>query len=116
MWLTADRVIHTVALPNPEEVLGPIAARCWAELIATTPAESLSARLESRAEEIYDLELSADTDSEFFEAAPPIGVFDVEFTSLDEFNDAIRAIETRWRIDVVGALMDLNDARDGEQS
>jgi hypothetical protein len=116
MWLTADRIIHTVALPNPEEVLGPVAARCWAELIARTPAESLADRLESHEEEIYDLELSADSDSEFFEATPPVGVFDVEFTSLDELNDAIRAVETRWRIDVVAALTDLNDAREGEQS
>lgn len=116
MWVTADGIIHSVALPEPERVLGPVAARSWAELSAGTPVEPLSDLLESHEGEIFELELSPDTDAEFFEEIPPAGIFDMEFASLDELSDAIRSVDTRWRIDVVSALTDLNYAREDEES
>jgi hypothetical protein len=109
MWVTPDGVAHTVALPSPSELLTESALSAFKNLRKSLGNEELEELLEVEESAIFDDTLAPDTDDTFVGVSPPRAVLDGDLGTADLFVATVRAMDQRWRLDVVLALQDLID-------
>jgi len=107
VWVTADGVAHTVALPEPLQVLSAWARTTLAVLRAEVPRSAVEDVLEQAQDAVLDGGLQPDADDGYVGCAPPVGVLDADISTVDRFEAAILAVDARWRLDVVLALDDV---------
>lgn len=109
MWITPDGRFNTVALPEPREVLTPRALTGLMRLRDAVGAERIGAELEQAEASFLEPEFEPDADDAFVGVAPPVGLLDGEFDSLDALIEAVGRVPERWQLDILEALSDLND-------
>ncbi|NCT92691.1 hypothetical protein GXB85_17290 [Cellulomonas sp. APG4] len=105
-------MLHTVALPEPSEVLTSRALATFRRLRDVVGPEAIEDSLEDEEEKVYDADHPPDTDDSFVGAAPPVDLLDADLDSVDALVEAVRRVPGRWRLDVLMALTDLNDEDD----
>jgi hypothetical protein len=109
MWVTADGVAHTVALPSPSELLTERALVAFENLRKGLGDEPLEELLEDEESAIFEDTLTQDTDGRFVGLTPPRAILDGDLSTADLLVATVRAVDQRWRLDVVLALQDLID-------
>lgn len=109
MWVTSDGVAHTVALPSPSELLTEHALSAFENLRKGLGDEPLQGILEDEESAIFDDTLAPDTDDTFVGISPPRAVLAGDVSTVDLLVATVRAMDPRWRLDVVLALQDLID-------
>lgn len=109
MWVTADGIAHTVALPSPSELLTEPALSAFKNLRKGLGNEQLEELLEDEESAIFDDTPAPDTDDTFVGVSPPLAVLDGDLSTADLLVATVRAMDQRWRLDVVLALQDLID-------
>ncbi len=107
MWVTADGVAHTVALPEPRQVLSPRALESLTVLMTTAAEDLLLATIERAQDAVLEGPLHPDEDDGGVGCAPSPEVLDADVSTLDAVLAAIRDVDLRWRLDVVMALDDI---------
>ncbi len=106
MWVDESGVAHTVALPDPTDVMADD-FRADLDFIALTDLDALQRVIAQAEEQVYEagwFELS--TSTEFVEAAPPIALLRGRVLSTSDVVGAIEQTDLRWRLDVIMALDD----------
>jgi hypothetical protein len=116
MWIDAEGVAHTVALPNPVDVMSPEFRASFDLLLANDP-DGVDAVL-GRAEELFfeeDLPALPDPEKESaFEAlAPPTPLIEQVVRTADDVSAAVERADWRWRLDLICALIDYVDEERG---
>jgi hypothetical protein len=110
VWVTLDGVAHTVALPNPRDVLATRTRVSFATLRRDLAGDVVGNLLDGEEEAIFENDLVPDADKSFVDAAPPRGILDADVSTADRLRAAVQGVDLRWRLDVVLALQDLIDA------
>lgn len=109
MWIDARGVAHTVALPNPVDVMSQQFKASF-DVLLSVDREAVFDVLERAEERMFDEDISilADPEKEsaFERQTPPRPLLDGEVRSADEVNAAVGRTDWRWRLDVVCALID----------
>jgi len=105
MWVTPDGVLHTVALPDPSQVLTAPAEDAFRRLVGQE-GTAVETFLEAAETDCYD-DVRVDADDRFVAEAPPQGLVDRGPRSVTELREIVSAVPPRWRLDVVMALSDL---------
>ncbi|MBS45948.1 MAG: hypothetical protein CMH83_22800 [Nocardioides sp.] len=108
MWIDETGRGHTVALPDPTEVMSDRFRSSFDGVIGTR-GEAVVELLEVLQEEIFDQMLSLPVDAEFEQVAPPLGLLDQDVWSVEELGQYLRSVDLRWRLDAVLALDDYLD-------
>ena len=112
MWVDVDGVCHTVAQPNPTELMSDVFRRSLERLVDES-AEELAALLSSE-ENSFILEERRRSPSDVEELAfqgarPPLGLLVAAVESVDELRSRVLEIDRRWRLDLITALDDWVD-------
>ena len=109
MWVDAEGVCHTVALPEPAELMS-VGFRASLDRLVSTQADEVTEMISSLEDGFYAEQLarhSADVDEKpFVGKPPPAGLLHDAFGSLDELVAQVHAVDRRWRLDVLLALDD----------
>lgn len=109
MWMDDQGVAHTVALPNPAEVMTDDFRRDLDALVATQPAE-IEEVLAAAEEQIFERDLSglaeSRTQAQFEGVTPPVGLLDGSLRTASDLSVALARVDLRWRLDAVMALTD----------
>jgi hypothetical protein len=106
MWIDDGGVAHTVALPDPTEVMSDD-FRAGLDALAHSDANALREVIEQAEEQIYEagwLELS--TSAEYVGATPPVSLLRGHVRTARDVANAIDQTDLRWRLDVIMALDD----------
>lgn len=107
MWVSDDGVQHVLSLPDPAEVLSPLALGTFARLVADRGAERLELDLDDRLIALSENGFEPDPDGLFVERAPAVGLLDGDVSTIDGLDAALGALDPRWQVDVLFALQDL---------
>lgn len=109
MWVDVEGVCHTVALPEPAELMS-LEFRASLDRLIDAQAEEVSDVLSSLEDEFYAEQLerpSAHVDEQSFVGTPPpAGLLRDAVASVDELVARILEVDRRWRLDVLVALDD----------
>lgn len=109
MWIDTHGVIHSVALPVPEDLMSLVFKTSLDSLLCTERA-AVSLVLEQAEERILgqDFTTPADPAREhvFAGMSPPASLLDGPLTTPEAVATAISNTPWRWRLDVVIALQD----------
>lgn len=109
MWVDAQGVCHTVALPDPTELMSD-AFRVSLDRLIGEQADEVSDLLSAEEERFYREQLAGPRsdvrESSFEGISPPSGLLGTPVETVDELRSCILAIDRRWRLDVVVALDD----------
>ncbi len=109
MWIDDQGVLHTVALPDPTELMTDEFRRSL-DMLIDQRADGVSELLSTEEDAFYAARIYGapiDAGERDFEGlAPPKALLDDPVSSLDELRARILAIDARWRLDVVVALDD----------
>jgi hypothetical protein len=109
MWIDDQGVAHTVALPDPTELMSDEFRRSLDKLIDQR-ADGVSDLLSAEEDAFYVARMNGvpiDAGERDFEGlAPPQALLDDPVSSLDDLRARILAVDARWRLDVVVALDD----------
>ncbi|WP_210652162.1 hypothetical protein [Nocardioides sp. SYSU D00065] len=112
MWIDEQGVAHTVALPEPTDVMSD-EFRASLDAILAADREALLLILERAEESVFEEDLAALADPEkraVFEAlTPPTALLDTALDSPEALAATIEDTDLRWRLDVVLALGDYID-------
>lgn len=112
MWIDGERVCHTIALPDPTELMSSGFRRSLDQLFGTE-AHALLDLLEAEESRFYRDELadpvSTLAESAFQEVTPPRGILVHPVASVEEFRDRILEVDRRWRLDAILAVTDYLD-------
>jgi hypothetical protein len=109
VWVDAEGALHTVALPEPSEVLTSRALATFWHLRDDVGPEVIEGILDDEEEKVYDADHAPDTDDSFVGETPSVGFLDADLDSVNALAEAVRRVPDRWRLDVLMALADLND-------
>ena len=104
MWVSDDGVQHVLSLPDPAEVLSPLALGTFALLVADRGAERLELDLDDRLIALSENGFEPDPDGLFVERAPAEGLLDGDLSSLAGLDAALAPIDPRWQVDLLYAL------------
>ena len=106
MWVDESGVAHTVALPDPTDVMADD-FRADLDFVALTDLDALQKVIAQAEEQVYEagwFELS--TSKEYVGARPPIALLRGRVLSASDVAGAIEQTDLRWRLDVIMALDD----------
>lgn len=109
MWVTPDGVQHTLALPEPADVLGPRGLETFAALVAASDRDDLELWIDDRLLALHDASFEPDPEGLFFERVPAAGLLDGDLSTLDGLGAALDAVDPRWQVDLLLALHDVLD-------
>jgi hypothetical protein len=109
MWITEDGVQHSIALPDPAELLTDLALETFARLVADRGAERLSLDVDDRLLALHDAGFPPDPDGHFVERVPDVGMLDGDLSTLEGLDRALAPIDPRWQVDLLFALQGLAD-------
>ena len=109
MWVDAEGVCHTVALPNPAELMSEEFRESFDRLI-DADAEGVFSII-SNAEESFFRDLLGRGDLTSRErgvegAAPPAKLLRNRVHTLEDLQDCILGVGQQWRLDAIVALDD----------
>ena len=109
MWVDDRGGCHTVALPDPTELMSDVFRHSLDRLMARHQ-EDLDQVIEIEQmrffEERAGLLLRDPEEAEFVGAAPPIALLAEPVRTVEDLRQVIRGIDDRWRLDVLLALDD----------
>lgn len=109
MWVDEEGVCHTVALPDPTDLMSDVFRQSLDQLMLQDQ-EDLDEAIETEEMRFFDERaglLVRDADEvEFVGAAPPLGLLAEPVGTVDDLRQVIRGIDDRWRLDVLLALDD----------
>jgi hypothetical protein len=109
MWIDDAGVAHTVALPNPAELMSDD-FRSSVDALLSSSRPGVVELLEAAEERVFDVDLSglavAAGADDFQGVAPPRELLHGLFTTHEELRHALELIDLRWRLDAVLALID----------
>lgn len=109
MWVDGQGVLHTVALPDPTDVMTDEFRRGLDSLLAAERAR-LSDIVEEAQMRLLEMEWSHMGRSESdVESTPPRDLLHGAVHTSDDVSDAIEGVPERWRLDVALALEDYID-------
>ncbi|WP_075012325.1 hypothetical protein [Geodermatophilus obscurus] len=114
MWRGDDGRLHTVALPEPDEIFTDAALPAVERVLERTDHEEVADLLERRelaAVEYWDNRpVDEETEAPFVDIPAPTGLFHRVVASLAELEAALAEVDPRWALDVALALDDLAGA------
>ena len=109
MWIDADGVAHSVALPDPSDLMSSVFKASLDALLSKDRA-AVSLILEQEEERIFEQDLTklADPEKEsaFEGLTPPGSLLDCPVSVPEDVRTAVERIDWRWRLDVICALDD----------
>jgi len=109
MWIDSDGVAHSVALPDPSDLMSAEFRRGLDALVSTESA-AVSQVVEGEEARFFDQDLrtlaDVEKDSAFEGLAPPRSLLDGFVSTPDDVRTAIASTDWRWRLDVICALDD----------
>ncbi len=109
MWVDAEGVCHTVAVPDPTELMSDDFRESLDHLIGEQ-AEEVSDVISEQEDLFYREHLATmqtDARERRFEGmAPPSELLGSAIATLDELRRCILAVDRRWRLDAIVALDD----------
>ncbi len=110
MWVDDEGVFHTVALPDPAELMSDQFRVTFHRLVDQAPGE-VDELIETEQDHFFDAhdDWSVDVENEALHEgqAPPAGILNASVGTLDDLKDMIRSVSPRWRLDVLMALEDV---------
>lgn len=112
MWIDADGVAHSVALPDPSHLMSPTFQTALDALLATD-REAVVLILEQEETRLFEQDLAALRDPEkedvFEGLTPPVSLLDGQVSDSEDVRAALERMDWRWRLDVISALDDYID-------
>lgn len=106
MWIDADGVVHTVALPDPTDVMTDRFRSSLDQLVSQN-SNAVAESIDEEHDRLFAGELGAsDGEDEYSGVAPPLGPLDKPVRSTEELSSTIASVDRRWRLDVLLALED----------
>lgn len=106
MWIDADGVVHTVALPDPTDVMTDRFRTSLDQLISQD-SDAVAELIAEEQDRFFDGEaVTTDGEDEYASAAPPVGLLDKLVRTTEELRSTIADVDIRWRLDVLLALED----------
>lgn len=107
MWIDVKGVCHTVALPDPAELMSD-EFRHGLDRLISERGEEISDLVSTEEERFYREHaagpVSGPEESGFEGLTPPLGLLRGSVTTVEELSARIGAVEHRWRLDVLVAL------------
>lgn len=112
MWIDADGVAHSVALPDPSDVMSSTFHDDLEALLATD-REAVVRIVEKEETRLFEQDLTTLRDPEkeaaFEGLAPPGSLLDGHLSASEDVRAVIERIDWRWRLDAICALDDYID-------
>ena len=110
MWIDAVGVLHTVALPDPTNVMTD-EFRSSLDALAASQGASLRAVVDEAQARIFERDWSGllRSQDDLTAVSPPRELLRGDISDLQDFADAITRVEAEWRLDAVLALDDYID-------
>lgn len=113
MWTDSDGVMHTVALPDPTDVMDE---EFRSTLLTLAAGENdLADQLEGLEESLYE-ELPSRVESpssDHVEAAPPHRLLRGRIESVHDLHACVRQLDPVWQLDAVLAIGDVLESLQG---
>ena len=104
MWIDDRGVIHTVALPDPTELMTAEFQQGF-DSIAVSHRREVQDVIDATHEEMLDADVVPAADEvEYAAASPPVEILRGEIVHPSDVRRAIRGVAERWRLDAVLAL------------
>ena len=103
MWMDERGVAHTVALPNPAEVMSHRFRASLDVLVSRRQAE-VAGVLERLENGIYEKVSSVPVDGAYERRSPPRSLLDDQVWSEQELEAALEQVDLRWRLDALLAV------------
>lgn len=109
MWVDAEGVCHTVAVPDPTELMSDDFRESLDHLLGEQAGEVFDV-ISEQEDQFYQEHLAnmqTDAQEDNFEGvAPPSGLLGIPIATSDELRHCILAVDRRWRLDAIVALDD----------
>jgi hypothetical protein len=109
VWVDDQGVCHTVALPDPTELMSDVFRQSLDQLIVRAQeyvAEAIEIEETRFFEERARLLVWDSAEAEFVGAAPPKGLMAEPVGTVADLRQLIREIDGRWRLDALLAVDD----------
>lgn len=108
MWIDAEGVAHTVALPNPTDLMSERFKSSLDKLMAED-VQAVADLIKAEQDRFFNGEVGGtdlDTEDEDEGAAPPLGLLDRSVRTTVDLRSTLAALDIRWRLDALLALED----------
>jgi hypothetical protein len=106
VWIDDDGVLHTVALPDPTDVM-TVEFRVGLDSITGVRRDALRALIEDAQMRVFETTWShLPRTEDYVGAAPPTGLLRGEVMAPEDVARVIDDVEARWRLDAIEALDD----------
>jgi len=109
MWFDDDGTCHTVALPDPTELMTASFRSTLDQLLISQP-ESVSDALAVEEGRFFEeqtvVEVSTSDEPDFVGVAPPMDLLAGTVRTVAELRAGVQRIDRRWRLDALMALDD----------
>lgn len=102
MWVDDQGVCHTVALPEPTELMSDIFLQSLHKLVSRRQEDVAEAMFSDQLrfyEERAKLLVTDSNEAEFVGLSPPIDLLAAPFETLAELRRLLYEIDDRWRLD-----------------
>jgi hypothetical protein len=111
MWMDAEGIAHTVALPDPTDAMSE-EFRLALDRLISADREAIEAVVEAAEEQVYEaLSGFVRSDEAHFEGLPaPLELLEGSPQTAHDLADLIARIDLRWRLDAVMAIVDHVDS------
>jgi hypothetical protein len=107
MWIDVDGVAHTVALPDPTELMTTDFELSLDALVAVDRPAVLRI-VEQEEEDFFEEDLLGLADPEkesvFERQTPPVSLLAEPVNTPEALRNAVRQVEWRWRLDAISAI------------
>ena len=109
MWIDVDGVAHSVALPDPSDLMSA-EFQAGLEALLSKESAAVSQIVVDEEDRFLDQDLTTLADPEkesaFEGLAPPRSLLKGQLSTPDDVRNAIADTDWRWRLDVICALDD----------
>lgn len=112
MWVDEGGVAHTVALPDPSDLMSD-GIQAQLRLLAREDAGQLWVELDACEAQVYEEILARhwdpESEAEYVRAPPPVGLLAGWIATPKDLHDVLTRTDLRWRLDVICAVGDFID-------
>lgn len=109
VWVDDQGVCHTVALPEPADLMSDIFLQSLNQLVARGQEDVAEAMFNDQlrfCEERTKLLVPDSNEAEFVGLSPPVDLLAAPFETLAELRRLLYEIDDRWRLDALAAIED----------
>lgn len=109
MWVDDRGVSHTVALPEPTELMSDIFLHCLNKLVSKGREHVAEVMFNDQLrfyEERAKLLVPDCSEAEFVGLPPPKDLLDTPFKTLADLRRLLDDVDVRWRLDALAAIED----------